>query len=53
MASKHPGPTTAACDDEVKRIPLGRGLFALVDAADYKRLNKYRWYATRPSQSMN
>jgi hypothetical protein len=46
-AKKRPGPTAAACDDEVKRIPLGRGLFALVDAADYKRLNKYRWYATR------
>ncbi|MGE5295665.1 MAG: AP2/ERF family transcription factor, partial [Solirubrobacterales bacterium] len=31
---------------KVKRIPLGDGLFALVDAADYKEISKHRWYAT-------
>lgn len=28
-------------------IPLTRGLFALVDAADFDRLNQYRWFATK------
>lgn len=31
---------------EVRRIPLGNGLFATIDAADYDRLSKYRWYAS-------
>jgi len=31
---------------EVQRIPLGHGLFATVDAADYEELKKYRWYAS-------
>ncbi len=30
-----------------KKIPLGNGLFVIVDAADYERLSKYRWYANR------
>ncbi len=34
-------------DPDVRRIPLGNGLFALVDAADYRRVSKYRWYAKR------
>jgi len=32
---------------KVRHIPLGKGLFATVDAADYKKLKKYRWYADR------
>ena len=32
-------------DGEVRRIPLSRGLFATVDAADYEELSKYKWYA--------
>ncbi len=34
-------------ETEVRRIPLGRGLFATVDAADYEELSKYKWYAKR------
>jgi hypothetical protein len=30
----------------VKYIPLTRGLWAVVDAADFERLNRYRWYAS-------
>ena len=32
-------------NDEVAYIPLTRGLFAIVDAADYPALSKYKWYA--------
>jgi hypothetical protein len=32
-------------DGEVRRIPLGHGLFAIVDAADYEGLSKYKWFA--------
>jgi hypothetical protein len=31
---------------EVRRIPLGNGLFATVDAADYEQVTKYRWCAS-------
>jgi hypothetical protein len=40
-------PTTGESDPNVRRIPLGRGLFALVDAADYERVSKYKWHAER------
>ncbi len=30
--------------DDVRYIPLTRGHFAIVDAADYARLSKHRWY---------
>jgi hypothetical protein len=33
-------------DPTVRRIPLGNNLFAIVDARDYKKLSKYRWYAS-------
>jgi hypothetical protein len=29
---------------DVKRIPLGDGLYACVDAADYERLSRWTWY---------
>jgi hypothetical protein len=31
----------------VRRIPLTHGLFATVDAADYEKVRKYKWYARR------
>ncbi len=40
-------PPAGETDPSVRQIPLGRGLFALVDAADYERISKYRWYAKR------
>ncbi len=32
--------------DDVRYIPLTRGLFAIVDAADYERVSRYKWCAT-------
>jgi hypothetical protein len=39
---------SAACQSggNIRRIPLGHGLFAIVDAVDYKRLSKYKWCAS-------
>ncbi len=34
-------------NDEVRYIPLTQGKFAIVDAADYERLSRYKWCATR------
>jgi hypothetical protein len=33
-------------NDEIRYIPLTRGLFAIVDAADYEWLNGFKWHAT-------
>jgi len=46
-AQDAPVPVTCPCGRGVRRIPVGQGLFALVDAADYKKLSKYKWYAKR------
>jgi len=43
-----PATTTDECGLEVRRIPLGNGLFATVDNADYEEVCKYRWYVSRP-----
>jgi hypothetical protein len=32
-------------DPTVRRIPVGDNLFATVDAGDYRKLSKYKWYA--------
>ncbi len=32
---------------DVRRIPLGSGLFAIVDACDYPEISKYKWRASR------
>jgi hypothetical protein len=39
-------------DPSVRRIPLGNGLFASVDADDYEELSKYKWYASRPGRTV-
>ncbi len=33
--------------DEIRYIGLTQGKFAIVDAADYPRLSRYKWYAAR------
>ncbi len=33
-------------NDEVRYIALTRGKYAVVDAADFERLNRYKWFAT-------
>jgi len=38
--------TCASCPG-VRRIPVGQGLFATVDAADFEMLSKYKWYVYR------
>ena len=37
-------PRTAAPEGDVKQIPLGDGLFAYVDAADFEWLNQWTWH---------
>ncbi len=32
-------------DEDVRYIPLTRGYYAIVDAEDYEKLSKYKWYA--------
>ncbi len=46
-APSHPNPTVEASDPTSRRISVGQGLFATVDAADYPRLCRYKWYAYR------
>jgi hypothetical protein len=43
------GPALRPPRGKVRRIPLGRGLFATVDARDYKWLSKYKWCVLRKS----
>ncbi len=38
-------------NDGIRYIPLTRGLHAMVDAADYEWLSKYKWYAGRPTRA--
>jgi hypothetical protein len=39
-------------DPSIRRIALGRGLFAIIDAADYEKLSKYRWRAYRTGRQI-
>jgi hypothetical protein len=36
--------------DDVRYIPLTQGKHAIVDAADYPELSRYKWYALAPSR---
>jgi hypothetical protein len=33
-------------DDSIRYIPLTKGQYAIVDAEDYDRLSRYKWYGT-------
>jgi hypothetical protein len=46
-ARKMPASTTGQPDGKVRHIPVGHGLFAIVDAADYEKLSKYKWYGCK------
>jgi len=41
------GTVTQPPDEDIRYIPLTQGKFAIVDAADYEELSKYKWYANR------
>jgi hypothetical protein len=43
----HTSPSFDPSDPTLRRIALGQDLFATVDAADYRRINKHKWYAYR------
>jgi len=51
LAQKRVRPTTDEIDVDVRRIPLGHSLFAVVDAADYEAVSKYKWYANRQGRN--
>lgn len=41
---RHFRPRHVEPEGDVKRIPMGDGRYALVDAADYEWLNQYQWH---------
>ena len=43
----HASPAFDESDPTIRKIEVGQGLFATVDAADYPRLRKHQWYAYR------
>jgi hypothetical protein len=47
-AGRPPAPSRG----RTERIPLGNGLFATVDAADYPKLSQHRWYARRRGRTI-
>ena len=51
-AQDSPDPPTRASCPGVRRIAVGQGLFATVDAADYQKLRKYKWYAHRHGRTV-
>ncbi|HSW01845.1 MAG TPA: HNH endonuclease [Sedimentisphaerales bacterium] len=52
-SQRHAGrPPAAASPGKSKRIPLGHGRFAIVDAADYAKISGYKWYATRRGRNI-
>ena len=49
---RRPHPALEGPPGDVRQIPLGDGLFATVDAADYEELSKYRWFPKRRSHTI-
>jgi hypothetical protein len=47
-----PGPSPDESDPQVRRIPVGKGYFAIVDAADYEEISKYKWYASKRGRNI-
>jgi hypothetical protein len=47
QAKNQSNPLCDESDPSVRRIPLGNGLFTIVDAEDYDMLSKYKWMARR------
>jgi hypothetical protein len=45
-APDRPAPAANDSDPKVRRIPVGPNRFATVDAADYEKLSKYKWYVS-------
>jgi hypothetical protein len=45
-------PPTDESDPTIRRIPVGQGLFAIVDAEDYEKLSQYTWYASRRGRTI-
>ena len=41
------GPVFDTSDPSVRRIPLGNGLFAILDDTDYEEISKHKWYVSR------
>jgi hypothetical protein len=50
-AKKGGGQAICTTRGKVRRIPLGGGLFATVDARDYKRISRYKWCVLNKSGS--
>ena len=40
-------------NDQIRYIPLTHGLYAIVDAQDYERLNRHKWHARLDKRSKN
>jgi hypothetical protein len=38
-------------DDKIRYIPLTQGMYAIVDAEDYERVSRYKWYAVRDGRT--
>jgi hypothetical protein len=51
-ARRTPDVAVSESDGRVRRIPLTQGLFAVVDARDYKKLSKYKWCASRRGRNI-
>jgi hypothetical protein len=51
-AKRRAAPLPAKADETVRRVPLGNGLFAVVDAEDYEEVSKYKWRASHHGRTI-